>query len=369
MSKNIIVVFGGVSNENEVSVITGTMAANILKNGGQTVIPVYIAQDGRMYCSPLLADVQNFKTDNFRTFPQAVIANGGVYVFNKKGKMKKFIKADAALNCCHGGTGEGGAVSGLFQIADIPLAGAGIFESSLFMDKYLTKLILSALGVKTAEYSYVKSLEEVNCPHNMPQFPLIVKPVTLGSSIGVEKVNDLIGLQYAVETALIYDSAVIVEKYLENRREINCAAYFSGGNVVTSECEEAISGGDILSFEDKYQGGGKSVLPADIPDSTAKLIKDTTRKVYSDLDMRGIVRFDYIISGGEVYLSEVNTVPGSLSYYLLSSGFKDFFAVLNAVIEQAVEDYTAAKSKKLLHTGILESISLNSMKGAKHSES
>ena len=202
----------------------------------------------------------------------------------------------------------------------------------------------------------------------MPQFPLIVKPVTLGSSIGIEKVNDLKKLQSAVETALIYDSAVIVEKYLENRREINCAAYFVKGEVVTSECEEAISSGDVLSFEDKYQGGGKSVLPADIPAEMAKLIKDTTRKVYSDLNMRGIVRFDYIISGGEVYLSEVNTVPGSLSYYLLSSGFKDFFAVLNAVIEQAVDDFELKNTKKLLHTGILENISARSIKGAKSAD-
>ena len=368
MSKNIIVVFGGVSNENEVSVITGTMAANILKNGGHTVIPVYVAQDGATYCAPELADVRNFKSNNFSAYPKAVVANGGVYIFNKKGKMKRFVKADAALNCCHGGAGEGGAVSGLFRIAGIPLASAGIFESSLFMDKYLTKLILAALGVKTAEYTYIKSREEVDCPHNMPQFPLIVKPVTLGSSIGIEKVNDLKKLQSAVETALIYDSAVIVEKYLENRREINCAAYFVKGEVVTSECEEAISSGDVLSFEDKYQGGGKSVLPADIPAEMAKLIKDTTRKVYSDLNMRGIVRFDYIISGGEVYLSEVNTVPGSLSYYLLSSGFKDFFAVLNAVIEQAVDDFELKNTKKLLHTGILENISARPIKGAKSAD-
>lgn len=365
MSKIIIVAFGGVSNENEVSVITGTMAANVLKNGGFTVIPVYIAQDGSTYCAPELCDVQNFKGEAFRAYRKAIIANGGVYIFNAKGKMKKFIKADAALNCCHGGIAEGGAVSGVFGAAGVPLASAGIFESSLFIDKYLTKLILSALGVKTAEYAYVKSREEVDCPHNMPQFPLIVKPVTLGSSIGVEKANNLKELQSAVETALIFDSAVIVEKYLENRREINCAAYYYGGEVVVSECEEAVSGGDILSFEDKYQGGGKSVLPADIPGYLSKRIRETTRKVYSGLNMRGIVRFDYILSDGEVYLSEVNTVPGSLSYYLLSSGFKDFFAVLNAVIEQAIEDFAVAKSKKLLHTGILENLSSHPLKGGK----
>lgn len=362
MQKNIIVVFGGVSNENEVSVITGTMAVNILKNGGKSVIPVYISQDGTFYCAEELSDVQNFKSGKFQDYPKAAIAHGGVYVFNKKGRMKKFIKADAALNCCHGGAGEGGAVSGLFETADIPLASAGIFESSLFMDKYLTKLILSALNIKTAEYAYIKSLEEVDCPHNMPQFPLIVKPVTLGSSIGVEKVNNLKELQRAVETGLIYDSAVIVEKYLENRREINCAAYYYNGEVVTSECEEVLSGGDILSFEDKYQGGGKSVLPADIPPEMSRAVKDVTKKVYTNLNMRGIVRFDYIISGGTLYLSEVNTVPGSLSYYLLSSGFKDFYAVLSAVIEQAAEDYRLKKTKKLLHTGILENITSSGLK-------
>lgn len=362
MQKNVIVIFGGVSNEHEVSVITGTMAANVLKNGGWSVLPVYISQDGLFYCAEELADVKSFKGEGFRACPKAAIAEGGVYIFNKRGKVKKFLKADAALNCCHGGFGEGGAVSGLFETAGIPLASAGIFESSLFMDKYLTKLILSALGVKTAEYVYMKNPDDAEAISKLPDFPLIVKPVTLGSSIGVEKADSIAGLKRAVETGLYYDSAVLVEKYLENRREINCAAYYRAGEVITSECEEAISGGDILSFEEKYEGGAKSVLPAKISRNISKLIKDTTRKVYSDLNMRGIVRFDYIISGGEVYLSEVNTVPGSLSYYLLSSGFKDFGVVLKAVIEQAEEDFALKKSKKILHTGILDSISSNPVK-------
>lgn len=365
MQKTVIVIFGGVSNENEVSVITGTMAANVLSNGGFKVVPVYVAQDGATYCALELMKIRNFKKEAYRIYPKAAIANGGVYIFNKRGKMKKFLKADAALNCCHGGVAEGGAVSGLFETADIPLASAGIFESSLFMDKYLTKLILSALGVKTVGYAYIKDIEQLETSRDIPRFPVIVKPVTLGSSIGVEKADDMQKLKEAVATGLIYDSAVIVEKYLENRREINCAAYYRRGEVVTSECEEAFSGGDILSFEDKYKGGGKSVLPADLPYDKTELIKNTTKKVYSDLNMRGIVRFDYIISGGEVYLSEVNTVPGSLSYYLLSSGFKDFFTVLKAVIEQAEEDFRQKKSKKLIYTGILENITTSLKLGKK----
>ncbi len=362
MSKTILVIFGGASNENEISVITGTMAANVLKSGGDTVLPVYISQNGDIYADEQLAEVSNFKGKKYLSAPRAVIADGGAYILTKRGKIKRHIKADVALNCCHGGDGEGGAVSGLCAVAKIPLASAGIFESAVFMDKYLTKLILSPLGIKTAEYKYVTNAEQLNCPHNMPDFPVIVKPVSLGSSIGVQKAETREQLVEAVETALLYDSAVIVEKYLENRREINCAAYFADGAVITGECEEAFSNGDLLSFEDKYMGGGRSVLPADIPADISDLIKNITEKVYSTLNMRGIVRFDFILCGNDVYLSEVNTVPGSLSYYILSKGFKDFYKVLSAVIEQAQSDFNAKHAKKLLTTGILENIPANACK-------
>ena len=362
MQKNILVFFGGVSNENEISVITGTMAINVLKSGGYNVIPLYISQSGDIYSDEKLADINNFKGEKYTAFPKAVLAKGGIYLLNKHGKPKKFIPADCALNCCHGGAGEGGAVCGLCSAAGLPLASAGVLESSAFMDKYVTKLVLSALGVKTVGYAYVKSVEELNSCKDMPDFPVIVKPVSLGSSIGVEKAENAEQLKNAVECALIYDSAVIVEKYIENRREINCAAYLSDGKVITSECEEPHTDGDIFSFEDKYQGGTKSDCPAHIPDLAADLIKNTTRTVYEKLNMRGIVRFDYILDKEQVYLSEINTVPGSLSYYLLSSGFKDFSRVLSEVIEQAEKDFFAAKNKKLLHTGILENISANACK-------
>lgn len=362
MQKTVLVIFGGKSNENEISVITGTMALNVLKSGGFTVVPYYIAQSGEGYTGENLADITAFKGDGYKKNPKAVIASGGIYVLNKRGKFKKFVKADVALNCCHGGSGENGAVSGLCKIAGIPLASAQIFESSVFMDKYLTKLILAALGVKIADYAYIKSVQELNSCRNMPDFPVIVKPVSLGSSIGVEKAENAEELKEAVICGLTYDSAVLVEKYLENRREINCAAYYFNGEVITSECEEAFTGGDILSFEDKYEGGGRSVLPADIPPNMSKLIRKTTAEVYSKLNMRGIVRFDFILCGKDVYLSEVNTVPGSLSYYLLSGGFKDFCTVLNNVIDQAIADFSLENNKKLIHTGILENVTHNSTK-------
>lgn len=169
-------------------------------------------------------------------------------------------------------------------------------------------------------------------------------------------------LETAVAAAFLYDDGVILEKYVEDRREINCAAYYSQGKVITSECEEAVTHGEILSFDDKYAGGGKSVLPADIPEAIALKIKKITANVYSRLNMRGIVRFDFLLGGDTVYLSEINTVPGSLSYYLLSSGFKEFYPVLQAVIVQAEEDFKNASTKTILKTGILNDINGNGYK-------
>lgn len=356
----IAVVFGGVSNENEISVITGTMAANVLKTGGVHVLPVYVEQSGEFFAGEELLKLNTYKQKNFKKCNKAIFAYGGVYLLNGRGRIKKHVKVDCVLNCCHGGWGEGGGLSGVCAAAGVPLAGAGTFESAAFMDKYLTKTVLAGLGVRVAPYRYVRP----NC-RDMCGFPypLIVKPVSLGSSIGIQKVEDGEELKSALDCAFIYDSAAIVEKYLEPRREINCAAYYAGDEVFVSECEEAITSGDILSFEDKYQGGGKSVIPADIPAEISTYIRQTTRTVYEKLNMRGIVRFDYILSD-EVYLSEINTVPGSLAYYLFAKSFKDFFGVLEGVILQAQKDFARSR-KKLLTTGILQNIPENSVKSSR----
>lgn len=357
MAKNIIVVFGGASNENEISVITGTMAANVLKAGGYTVLPVYIAQSGEFFSDKELLNINTYKQFNFTKYKKAVIADGGVYLFNKRKKLKTHVKADCVLNCCHGGWGEGGGLSGVCAAAGLPLAGADIFSSSAFMDKYLTKIVIAGLGVNVAPYRYVRP--DCNDLCGMP-YPLIVKPASLGSSIGIQKVTDCDGLKSALDCAFIYDGAAIVEKYLEPRREINCAAYCADDKIIVSECEEAVTSGDILSFEDKYQGGAKSVIPADIPAENAIHIQNITRTVYEKLNMRGIVRFDFIISD-EIYLSEINTVPGSLAYYLFSKSFKDFFSVLSGVISQAEKDFARSK-KQLLTTGILKNLPENAAK-------
>lgn len=363
---DVAVIFGGISNENEISVITGTMACNILKKGGKTVLPVYISVGGGIYAGEELSDLNKFKSGEYKKSKTAAFCRGGAVLFNARGKVKEKAEISCALNCCHGGDGEGGGVSGLFAVCGVPFASAGIFESSAFMDKYLTKLVLSALGVKTAPYEYARNKDDAVSNAGKLTFPVMVKPCKLGSSIGVAKAENNGELSSALDTAFALDDGVILEKYYSDRREINCAAYFCGGKVITSECEEAFSQGDFLSFDDKYAGGGKRVCPADIPELTAETVKNTTAFVYSSLNMRGIVRFDYILSGGEIILSEVNTVPGSLSYYLLSDGFKNFYTVLDGVIAQAKADFSAKRAKLVSETGILNNFNSNACKGSKN---
>ncbi len=363
MYKGVIaVIFGGVSNENEISAITGTMACNVLKSGGECVLPVYISQENAIYADERLADIRTFCGDGYIDCARAVIADGGAYIKNKRGKIARFVKIEAALNCCHGGAGEGGGVTGLCSLAGIPFAGAGMFESAAFLDKYYTKLVLSSLGVNTAEYVYITDGKDAASAAEKLGFPVMVKPARLGSSIGIAKAEDAEMLDIAVGAAFTYGDGVLLEKFLTGKREINCAAYRADGKVVVSECEEAITSGELLSYDDKYAGGGRSVFPAEIPAALAGEIRATTAKVYSRLYMRGIVRFDYIYSGGKAYLSEINTVPGSLAYYLLSSGFRQFYPVLRAVIEQARADYAESGQKTLLRTGILNNFASNTCK-------
>jgi D-alanine-D-alanine ligase len=358
--KNICVIFGGRSNENEISIISGTMAANVLKGGGENVFCVYIDVEGNMYTGAKLCDIEVFKGGDLSLFPRAIIANGGIYALNKRGKTKKFFKIDVAINCCHGGVGEGGGVAGLCELANIPLASAGMFESAAFMDKYFTKLVLSSIGVPVLPYVYFRGCENLDEAESLG-YPLIIKPCKLGSSIGIKKVSSRGELELAAETALFYDDSFIIEKYIKDKREVNCAAYMAQ-TLQVSECEEVTFGGDIFSFDDKYSGGAKSVIPADIPKELSDKIKGITAKIYTKLNMRGIVRFDFIVTGEEAYVSEINTVPGSLSYYLLSGGFKEFYPVLCAVIERALADFAEKRDKKILRTGILSFVPSNACK-------
>jgi len=361
-SYDVAVIFGGISNEHEVSVITGTMVCNVLKKAEKSVLPIYITRSGEMLAGDYLADISVYKQGGFSRSNGACICRGGAVLFNKNGKPKAKVKIESAINCCHGGVGEGGGISGAFAVCGIPFASAGLFESAAFMDKYYTKLVLQSLGVNVAKYGYSRDITGAIEVANGFGYPVIVKPCKLGSSIGIEKAEDEKELLSALETAFALDDGVLIEEFLSPRREINCAAYLADGKIITSRCEEVFTSGDLLSYDDKYSGGGSRAYPADLPEETEKFIRKETERIYESLNFRGIVRFDYIIRGDDVFVSEINTVPGSLSQYLLSEDYISFGNVLLSLIKQARSDSEAESKKLKVETGILNNVPANACK-------
>ncbi len=368
MQKNVAVFFGGKSCENEVSIITGTMTANLLRGEKYAVYPVYVAQSGEMYTGEALFEVSAFKSGSLqKRCARAVFIDGMLY--ERKGKkFKEICSIDCALNCCHGMGGEDGAVAGLLNLNGIPDASPDMAASAVFMDKAMTKLVAKALGVKAAPFFRIsegdfrrRGAMALRCIEERLGYPVIVKPARLGSSIGVCVAEDRARLAAAIETGFCYDTVLIAEKYLGGAREINCAAYRSGDEIIVSECEEPKTEHKILTFADKYLEGGKERagdFPAKISKASADLVKAYTKLLYRRMNMRGIVRADYLLYEGEVYFNEMNTVPGSLAWYLFCENLSSFSQVLSALIEQGICDYKEKANKILLkNSGVLGKIS------------
>lgn len=362
MQKSVVVLFGGRSCENEVSIITGTMAANLLR-GGYEVYPVYIAQSGGMFTGDELFSPAAFRgADPAKKFSRAVFADGALFALRGR-KLREVCRPACALNCCHGMGGEDGAVSGLLDLNGIPNASPDMAGSAIFMDKALTKLFAKSVGVRTLPYFRLGEAEyakrgafALKCVEKLG-YPVIVKPNRLGSSIGVTVARTRSELILALECAFAYDSAAIAETYLADRREVNCAALRTGGEIVVSPCEEPKTRNAFLTFKDKYFDGGKEEhgeFPANLPQETAEKVRAYTKLLYRRADLRGIVRADFLIGGGEVYFNEMNTVPGSLSWYLFCKNLRQFPQVLSAVLEQGIKDAQRRASKRLLkNSGIL----------------
>ena len=364
--KNVAFVFGGMSSENEISVLTGVMAANVADREKFVPYPVYLSQSGKMYTGKALFDVANFRKGIEQSAQEALLQGGRLYAVKGK-KLREIARIDCGVNCCHGINGEDGLVASLFALNRIPNASPDPAGSAVFMDKCLTKMFAKALGVKSApwfrigEAEYAKrSAMAIRCIEERIGYPVIVKPARQGSSIGVLVAENREELVRAVQSAFAYDTVAIAEKYLRGSREINCAAYKKGGEIVLSECEEPLTAHKILTFRDKYLSGGKEGarnFPADIPTHCAERVKGYTKLLYRRLGLRGVVRADFLLCGEEVYFNEMNTVPGSLAWYLFSESLAGFSHMLGELIEQGIADARAGEGKKLLkNCGVLDAV-------------
>lgn len=362
--KNVAVFFGGTSVEHDVSVITGVLTVNTLDKSSYNAVPVYVAEDGKWYYDEILKDIDVYKNLNVKKLKRVVLAAGDNVLYRmKKNRLTPVFPISAVINCLHGERGEDGSLAGYVNMCGISFASPSIAASAIGMDKVLTKKFLKGLGVKTLPYVCVRKLSDCNEAIKKLGFPVIVKPACLGSSIGINRAGNAEELTDALNSAFRFGEKAIVEKLLTGFIEINCAAYRTvGGKIAVSPCERPMGKEEILSFEDKYTSG-KREFPADIPENVSSKIRSITEKIYSELDCLGPIRADFMISGDEVYLNEINTVPGSLAYYLFCNTLKDFSSVLDQTLTLAEKKFAVTKTlQKTYKSSILN------LEGAKSSK-
>jgi len=375
--RKVAVFFGGRSCENEISILTGVFVLNILNKEKYEPIPVYIHTDGGMYTSPRMTELDVFRERKYSHFERIFFDGGTMYALNaSKRKIKRIAKIDVAINCCHGGLGEGGGVSALAAWNGIPLASPDLTASGVFMDKCLTKVVMQGLNIPTVEYIRVNETDYkkrgaflLKRIESRLKYPVIVKPAHLGSSIGVAVAKNEDEVKTAMENAFRLDYRVIIERYIEEKRDVNCAAYTIDGEIFVSEPEPSFGEG-VYSFEEKYVkrttdgalGKGKNMrFPQKkegryaLSEDLRSKIRSYTKTVYKRMNLTGAVRIDFLVSGDKAYLCEVNTVPGSLAYYLFCERIVDARTFFGDLLENALRE-NEAKRKKILSTGILKKV-------------
>ncbi len=363
MSRTVAVFFGGNSNEREISVITGMLAVNLLRGADLQVIPVYLPEEGGMVTGEFRGPADFRRGAKGKCIPVRL----------GKGKLLRArrlpVRIDCALNCCHGGFGEDGTLAALLRFHGIPSASPEVPMSAVFMDKTLTKVAARGLGIPVVEGFSVterawEEREEVLKRAEALGYPLIVKPARLGSSIGIGIAEGEEEFSRALGEAFRLDTAALVERYLPQRRDINCAACRIGGRTVLSPLEEVFSHERILTFSEKYgrESADAGKIPADLPAPLAEEISAATELLYETFGGRGVVRADFLVSEGKAYFNELNTVPGSLSVHLFTKSLTEARAFLLSLLDEA----EAPVSKERVSSGILEGDLFGKGRGAKH---
>ncbi len=365
---NIMLIYGGKSCEHDVSIITACITANPLKNIGKVYF-VYVDQQNCWWLLSKQLTPFEHKTDykkcGKRVFLTAGDANlKSISAFNI---VKNVAKIDVCVPCFHGVNGEDGSVSGVLQLSNIPYTCGNTFALGASMDKIATKTILRGIGARVLPCVLAKNkTEKIKKSVKKMGYPVIVKPANLGSSIGIAVCNSEEELEKALDVAFSFDNRVMVERCLTDFYEVNCSALRLNGKVEIGDLERPISKDKILTFADKYANGGKTVgegriFPYDF--DYASYIKIWTKRIYNAFNFDGVIRVDFLVDNvsNEVYVNEVNAIPGSLAYYLWKNKYSHE-QLLKSLINEAI----ANKTKKDVLNYAYKSDILNQIKGNKN---
>ncbi len=390
MKIRVGVFFGGKSVEHEVSIISAIQACNNIDKEKYEVTPVYITKAGEMYVGekigkiPSYSNIPSLLSQSKRVI---LIKNGNDFELDyfpaKKLGNNVHCVIDVALPVVHGTNVEDGVLQGYFQTIGIPYAGCDVISSAVGMDKYVMKTVfkdndipvLDCVTVHTIDYNE-NNEREIARIETKVGYPVIVKPINLGSSVGITIAHDREGLLDALETAFFYASKVLCEKAITNLKEINCSVAGDYETAHASECEQPMGNDEILSFEDKYIGGGKSSgmatlkrkVPADITPERREEIRTLAVKAFRCLGCSGVARIDFMIDmdTDKVYLNEINTIPGSLAFYLWEPVGVKYSALLDEIIMLSLKRERINKSLTFsFDSNILEGFSGGKLGGAK----
>ena len=352
----VAVIFGGRSVEHDVSIVTGHQVMRAFPDDRYAITPVYITRDGKWLTGDSLLDLDAFSAgaptegDGFvpcllspDTRHHGLILNPLAGRFSRS----EVKRVDVVFPALHGSHGEDGSLQGLLEMADIPYVGCATLGSALTNDKAMTKLILRSAGLPVLEdvvFSRDRWLDDADgiiaSIRERFDFPLFIKPATLGSSIGIGRADSEALLRASIDIAANFDRRILVEPALTDCVEINCAVMGYGGDFQASPLEQPLSWDDFLSFEDKYLRGGEGmksaerIIPAPVSDALTERIKQLSIMAFQAVDGRGIARLDFLTrpESDEIFLNEINTLPGSLAFYLWQAeGMKP-----TAVVERLV---------------------------------
>lgn len=353
---NIVVVFGGKSVEHEISIISAFQVIETLKIK-HNVIPVYISKNNEFYYDKKMVDVNYFKSDKVKTKRKNRVE------FKKKKeefylKGRKKIYFDLIFPIVHGKGSEDGSVLNYFKFKGFPIVGNNVSFYSLCQNKALTKRVLDGLKINNVEYKFIARGD--NYKKEDFSFPVIVKPNNLGSSLGISIANNFIELERALALIFRIDNEAIVEKYLDKCREFNVSLLNDNGEIIVSDIEE-VNKGQIFTFEEKYLSGNKKkglaskereVSKKAIGKEIKKEIEDNSKIIYKELGGSGVIRIDYLYKD-ELYVNEINSIPGSYAYYLWENKY-DFVELLEVVIKEAKRDnYFAFKKNELIEKNVI----------------
>lgn len=407
MKTNVAVFFGGRSVEHEVAVISAVQAMNFMDTEKYDITPIYITKNGEMYHSDEMKNI-----DEFRNIPTLLEKSQNVTMvrkgdkFNlielKKGLFKKVIcSVDIAFPVVHGTNCEDGSLVGWFELLGIPYVSCDVLSAAVGMDKAVCKYILQKAGVPVLDCVEFYAKEYVAEKDSILReiedkfgYPVIVKPANLGSSVGISKADDKDELLASIKDAMNYASKIIVEPAVTELRELNCSVVGDTDECETSVIEEPVMTGKILSYEDKYKGcekgakgakgatksagtgkGGMASLsrkiPADITDKIKNDVENYAKETFKALGCNGVVRIDFLYDtkADKVYVNEINTIPGSLSFYLWEPKGVKYKSLLDRMIELGFKRARTKENLKFsFDTNILENSMSFGQKGSKGSK-